>query len=97
MFLDVAFAEHPIDSTTQFANACYDIGNCINEFRKNVDLEEIESYPIEIHRLYDQFDRLSESEKGHLVGYVVGRYGVDIFAGGTAIKGIAAFKGKRCK
>jgi tetratricopeptide (TPR) repeat protein len=86
------FAQHPIDSTTQFANACYDIGNCINEFRKNVDLEEIESYPIEIQRLYDQFDRLSESEKGHLVGYVVGRYGVDIFAGGTAIKGIAAFK-----
>lgn len=86
------FAQHPVDSTTQFVNACYDIGNCINEFRKNVDLDEIESYPIEIQRMYDQFDRLSEAEKGRQIGYIVGRYGVDIFAGGAAIKGIAAFK-----
>lgn len=87
-----AFAQHPIDSTNQFVNACYDISNCINEFRKNVNLDEIESYPIEIQRLYDQFDRLSEPEKGHLIGYIVGRYGVDIFAGGTALKSIEALK-----
>jgi tetratricopeptide (TPR) repeat protein len=86
------FAQHPIDSTNQFVNVCYDLGNCINEFRKNVDLEEIESYPLEIQRLYDQYDRLSEPEKGYLIGYIVGKYGVDIFAGGTTIKGIAYFK-----
>lgn len=86
------FANHPINSTNNFVNACYDIANCVHEFRKNVDLEEIESYPIEIQRLYGQFDRLSESEKGHLVGYLVGKYGIDIFAGGAAIKSVATFK-----
>lgn len=86
------FAQHPIESTTQFVNACSEIGNCINEFRKNVDFDEIEAYPIEIQRLYNQYDRLSEPERGHLIGYSVGRYGVDIFAGATAVKGLVAFK-----
>lgn len=86
------FAEHPVNSTTQFVNACYDIGKCVNEFRKNVDLDEIESYPLEVQRLHDQYDRLSEPEKGYLVGYIVGKYGMDFFAGGTAVKTVAAFK-----
>lgn len=85
------FIKDPINSTNNFVNACYDISNCVNEFRKNVELDEIESYPIEIQRLYDQFERLSDSEKGHLIGYIVGRYGIDIFAGGASVRGIAAF------
>lgn len=86
------FAAHPINAAKDFVDACCDIGRYANEFRKNVEIDEIESYPIEIQRLYNGYDRLSETEKAHLVGYIVGKYGVDIFAGGTAVKGITAFK-----
>lgn len=86
------FAEHPIDSTVNFVNACYDISKNAREFFKGIDWKDIESCSVEIERLYGNFDKLSETEKGYLVAYAIGKYGVDIFAGTVALKSIVTFK-----
>ena len=41
--------------------------------------------------MYVQFDHLSDSKKGELIGHTIGKYGVDVFAGGFVIGG--AIKG----
>lgn len=87
-----SFTKHPINSTKNFCNACYDIGEATAEYFKTVDWNKIEGYGTEIKQLCEKFDHLSDAEKGNLIGYSIGKYGVDIFAGGTAIKGVMAVK-----
>jgi hypothetical protein len=45
--------------------------------------------------LYERFDQLNDSEKGKLIGYTVGKYGVDLFAGGAAVKGVSTYRNLR--
>lgn len=87
-----AFVCHPIGSTTNFCNACYDISAYTANFFKKLDWDQIDGYSEELRKLCDQFDNMTPAEKGHLTGYIIGKYGVDIFIGGTAIKGVALFK-----
>jgi Bacterial toxin 50 len=84
--------EHPIESTKEFANVCYEMSECIVDYCKNLDWNTVDGYVEQIKTLYERFDQLSEAEKGQLIGYTVGKYGVDIFAGGAAIKGVVALK-----
>lgn len=86
------FAQHPVSSTKQFVNACCDMSKNIKDLFYNIEIEEIESYPKEIQHLYDRFDRQSEVEKGYFIGKAIGKYGIDIFAGGASLKSISAFK-----
>lgn len=86
------FIEHPIGSTENIMNACYDVSQNISDFFKNVDLTNTEIYVDEFLRFQGNFDRLSESEKAHLTGYLIGKYGVDIFAGGVVLKSVALCK-----
>jgi tetratricopeptide (TPR) repeat protein len=87
-----SFTQHPINTTKNFCNACYDIGEVTTEYFKTLDWNTIEGYGAEIKQLCEKFDHLSDAEKGHLIGYSIGKYGVDIFAGATAIKGVMAVK-----
>lgn len=87
------WAAHPInaeamDNIKNFANTCYEITGCVANYCKNIDGEKIDSLVDEIKILYMQFDRLSEKEKGELVGYAVGKYGIDILIGAAEIKGL---------
>jgi len=59
---------------------------------EGIDWSDVESCSVEMERLHGSFDKLSETEKGHLVGYAIGKYGVDIFAGSMTLKSIGAFK-----
>lgn len=88
-------AQHPIESTQNFAGACYEMGECIVEYCKTVDWDTVGEHVEQIRTLYEKYDQLSDAEKGALVGYAVGKYGVDLFAGGAAIKGVAAFRNLR--
>ena len=86
------FVQQPVHSTTNFCNACYDAGEAVTEYLKNIDQERIESVADEIKELYQKFDILSDSEKGQAIGYCLGKYGVDIFAGSATIKCVSAVK-----
>ena len=67
------------------------MGKCFVDYCKTVDSNTIDGYIDQLKNLYSQFDQLSDSEKGELIGHTIGKYGVEIFAGGfvvgRAIKG----------
>src|SRR5690606_16969247 len=86
-----AFGEHPIDSIRNLAGASYEMAEHIIDFLQNVDRDRLQEYAAELIRLYENFDQLSDQEKGYLLGYAVGKYGVDIFAGATVVKGVSAY------
>ena len=86
------FSQAPIESSANFFNACYEIGETVVQAFKELDQEMVEDLAAEFHKAMLTFDKLGESEKGEITGYFVGRYGVDILAGAGAMKGIAAFK-----
>lgn len=85
-----AIHEHPIDSSNQYAAACLEVGNSIVDYCKNINWDTLDEYSEEVKTLYERYDNLSDTEKGKLIGYPIGRYGVEIFAGGALLKGIQA-------
>lgn len=87
-----AFAQHPIDSTINFCNACEQMAKVTAKYFKTLDGEKVEGYVHEIKLLCEQFDQLKDAEKGRQIGYCIGRYGVDIFAINKFMKGVEAFK-----
>lgn len=88
------WSTHPLnpqvsENIKNFANACYEIGECIVDYCKNVDEETINSYIDQIKTIYTHYDQLSDTEKGEIIGYTVGRYSVDILAGALIGAGVA--------
>jgi len=86
-----ATAKAPIESTKAFSSACYEMGKCFVDYCKTVDSNTIDGYIDHLKNLYVQFDHLNDSEKGELIGHAIGKYGVEIFAGGVVVGG--AIKG----
>jgi tetratricopeptide (TPR) repeat protein len=86
-----ATAKAPVESTKAFSSACYEMGKCFVDYCKTVDSNTIDGYIDQLKNLYNQFDQLSDSEKGELIGHTIGKYGVEIFAGGFVVGG--AIKG----
>jgi tetratricopeptide (TPR) repeat protein len=86
-----ATAKAPVESTKAFSSACYEMGKCFVDYCKTVDSNTIDGYIDHLKDLYNQFDHLNDNEKGELIGYTIGKYGVDIFAGGMVVGG--AIKG----
>ena len=73
----------------QFAGVCYEMGECVAETCKNIDSNTLGECVDQVKILYEHFDNLSDSEKGELIGFAIGKYGVDLFAGGTVVKSVA--------
>jgi tetratricopeptide (TPR) repeat protein len=86
------FAQHPLESTANFSNACYEAGICTVDYLKSLDLEKIQEYNEDLIALYQAYDLMSENQKGEIIGYLVGKCGVDILIPGTTVKAIAASK-----
>lgn len=94
---EAIWAVHPLnprclESIKPFAGASYEIVECIGEYCKNIDWNTVEGCVDQVKVLYERFDSLNTSEKGELIGSIIGNYGVDIFAGSTVIKGVATYR-----
>ncbi len=87
-----AFGEHPIDSMRNLAGAGYEMVEHIIDYMKTVDKDTMHEYVGELVLLYENFSNLTDREIGELIGYSVGKYGVEILAGSTALKGVSAYK-----
>lgn len=87
-----AFGEHPVDSVRDLANASYEITEHVIDYLKSVDKEKLDHYAEELVRLYENFGQLNDNEKGELIGYTLGKYGVEIYAGAVILKGVSAYK-----
>jgi hypothetical protein len=81
-----------VENTNQFASACYEMAECVVDYCKNVDWETVDGYVDQVKTLYERFDQLNDSEKGSLIGYTVGKYGVDLFAGGAVVKSVSTYR-----
>lgn len=86
------FAEHPIDSTKNFIDACHEFSKISNQLLDGIQKGNLDSYPPEIKHLITDFNKMSDCEKSHQIAYIIGKYGVDIFAGGLVLKGVCTFK-----
>lgn len=86
------FTQHPVNSTTHFINSCQNLAECGLEYFKSLDQEKLEEYAIELKNLYERFEQLDNSAKGDQIGYIIGKYGVDLFATAGAAKAISALK-----
>lgn len=72
-----AIVAHPIDSSNAFADA---VVSCIEYLRLNSTADLLKEVVPELKELIENYDQLEDFKKGRLIGYVVGKYGVDILA-----------------
>jgi hypothetical protein len=82
---------HPIESTKELIGASYEVGECVVDYCRNLDWETIEGYTEHAKEVCQSFLKLSEAEKGELIGYTIGKYGTEVFTG--ALVGGTAYKG----
>ncbi|MCE5318498.1 MAG: polymorphic toxin type 50 domain-containing protein [Parachlamydia sp.] len=87
-----ACVEHPINTSANFVNACYEMGKTTYKYAKQFNIEQIEDCVDEVKLLCSKYDNLSDSEKGDLIGLAIGKYGVDIFAGTAVLKNGVKYK-----
>lgn len=85
-----AMHQHPIDLSQKYAAACLEVSAAILDYCEAKDWKLLDDCSDQIKILYERHEHLSDTEKGELAGYAIGRYGVDIFAGGTILKGVRA-------
>lgn len=86
------FVQQPVNATVNFCNACYETSGAVVKYIGNLDQEQIDGMADELKNLYQKYNRLSDTEKGQAIGYCIGKYGVDLFAGAATVKCVAAVK-----
>ncbi|NNM43910.1 MAG: tetratricopeptide repeat protein [Chlamydiae bacterium] len=84
-----AFAGDPLQTSKDFVRAVH---SCIEFIKSSSALETIGIIAPEIKDLVKSWDKLKDRERGEKVGYIVGKYGVEIFIGGGIAKGVKAFR-----
>ncbi len=87
-----AAVQSPKQAKDNFCNACHEMVSLTRNYFKELDWDKIEDYSYEFKDFCNTFNKLSDTEKGQKIGYLISKYGVDIFAGGASLKGIAALK-----
>jgi tetratricopeptide (TPR) repeat protein len=94
---EALWAINPLNSQSsnniqRFASACCEVAECIVDYCENINKQTVYECVDSIKDLYGRFKHLSEKEKGELVGYAIGRYGVDLFAGGAIVKSVSCYR-----
>ena len=84
--------QSPKEVMINFYNASYEMACLAAENLKKINWDTAEDYSYELKNFVVSFDKLSDAEKGRLCGHIMGKFGVDIFAGSTTVKGIATLK-----
>ncbi len=80
-----AFVCSPVDVSQEMINTAYAIG----EFVSAHSAEECFQCVVpELRELSLSWDILNDHDRGQKIGYIIGKYGVDIFATGGVLKGI---------
>lgn len=83
------FAQDPIQISMDFVQASQD---CINFIRNHTPKENLTKLVPELQELIEKWDDLEHGQRGETTGHIIGKYGVEIFAGSTLAKGIKAYR-----
>lgn len=84
-----AFAQDPIHVSFEIVQATQD---CIEFVRTHIPKEYLGKLVPELQQLIENWDTLDDREKGALSGRIIGKYGVDIFAGMGIKKGLRYYQ-----
>ncbi len=84
-----AFAQDPVQVSIEFVQASQ---ACIDFIRVHTSQEALEHLVPELKELIEKWDELEDVKRGNSIGSVIGKYGVDIFLGGTLVKGVQAVR-----
>ncbi len=80
-----AFVCSPIEVSQEMVNTAYAIGEFVNSH----STEECFQYVVpELKELSFSWDKLNDQSRGQKIGFIIGKYGVDIFAPAGALKGM---------
>ena len=73
-----AFAQDPVQISIAFVQASQE---CINFIRQHTPQETLIELVPELKELIEKWDKIENEKKGEITGCIIGKYGVDIFAG----------------
>lgn len=84
-----SFACSPTEVSSDLINASYDLVKFIKE---NTASECLETIVPELKDLCVKWEILSDYDKGNRIGYIIGKYGIDILAPGASLKGVKKYQ-----
>ena len=84
-----AFAQDPVQISKTFIQASQD---CINFIREHTPQETLLELAPELKELIEKWDQLENEKRGESTGYIIGKYGVDIFAGAGLAKVMKCYR-----
>lgn len=83
------FALDPIQVSADFVDAAM---VCVDYVKNNTPKDIIISLVPELQQMLARWDTLDNLQKGEVTGHVIGKYGVDIFAGAGVAKCMSAYR-----
>ncbi len=84
-----AFAEDPVQISMAFIQASQ---ACISFVREHTSTETLTQLVPELKELIEKWDELASEKRGEITGYIIGKYGVDIFAGVGLTKAMQLYR-----
>jgi len=84
-----AFAQDPIEVSSDLVQAAR---NCVEFIKQNTPKKMMASIVPEFAELLKSWHKIEEKEKGEMVGLLIGKYGVELFAGTGFVKGIRLYR-----
>jgi tetratricopeptide (TPR) repeat protein len=87
-----AFVEDPVEISTSFFNAAKE---CAEFVIKSTPLELVDALVPEFQTLREDWNKINEAKRCEMIGFIIGKYGVELFAGSTIVKGFKAYQDLR--
>jgi hypothetical protein len=84
-----AFAQDPVQISTAFVQASQE---CINYIKEHTAQEALQELVPELKELIEKWDELESEQKGEIAGNIIGKYGIDIFAGVGVTKVMKSYR-----
>lgn len=84
-----AFAQDPVQVSVALVEA---MQACIQFVKNHTSTEALTSLVPELKELIETWDKLENNKRGEITGHIIGKYGVDIFAGTGLIKGMKLYR-----
>ena len=84
-----AFAQDPVQISQTFVQASQD---CLQFIKDHTPTETLKKLVPELKELIDQWNMLDHEKRGEITGQIIGKYGVDIFAGTGIVKGMKVYR-----
>lgn len=84
-----AFAQDPVQVSIELVQSAQ---ACVHFIKNNSSQKVLGQLVPELRELFEQWEQLHDEKIGEIIGYVIGKYGVDIFAGAGVAKGVKLYR-----